>query len=44
MASEVIKTQEDNNKLYIQMSKTNIDTCIYNYKSRTHTHNTHTRA
>jgi len=38
MASEVIKTQEDNNKLYIQMSKTNIDidTCIYNYYYKKH--------
>jgi hypothetical protein len=36
MASEVIKTQEDNNKLYIQMSKTNIDTCIYNYYYEKH--------
>ena len=30
MTSEAIKTQEDNNKLYIQMSKTNIDNYIRN--------------
>jgi len=32
MASEVVKTQEDNTKIYIQMSKTNIDKFIYNYE------------
>jgi len=31
MESELVKTQEDNTKIYIQMSKTNIDKSIYNY-------------
>ena len=30
METEIVKTQEDNNKIYIQMSKTSIDTFINN--------------
>lgn len=29
MEPELVETQEDNNKIYIQMSKTNIDDYIY---------------
>ena len=32
MSSAVIKTQEENTKIYIQMSKANIDKFIYNYQ------------
>lgn len=30
----LVKTQEDNNNIYIQMSKTNIDNYIYNFEYR----------
>ena len=30
MEFEIVKTQEEQNKIYIQMPKTNIDTFIYN--------------
>ena len=30
MEFEIVKTQEEQNKIYIQMPNTNIDTFIYN--------------